>query len=219
MSLRRLTTSSDLAGITTAPGAGAWMVGLSSAAGLRCDSRGLKYSPYDGLRKRAAQSPAMRKEDEKFIFPTTLKSGRFEQKGTISQKLYKGPAQSSSETASADTRFYRKMEDYREIQDNDPYAKLFGDSKATAKTRLNAWQRQFEAENAHIELPYERTNVLSKTAPNWFVRYFVNMRDRGGADSAMHLIWFGMFILALLALVCYLFYTPPDKARPTMEMR
>ncbi|CUG23502.1 transmembrane protein, putative [Bodo saltans] len=218
MSIRLLTTSSELMTCASHRSTNTLMMGFGSATRLS-SLRGLKYSPYDGLRKRPSQSPAMRKEDEKFVFPTTLKSGRYEQKGTIAQKLYKGPAQAASDSAAADTRFFRKLEDYREIQENDPYAKLFGDTKATAKTRLNAWQRQFEEENANVELPYERTNVLAKTAPNWFVRYFVNLRDRGGANSLSHLVIFLLFVGSILALVTYFLYTPPDKARPTMELR
>lgn len=213
--LRRLSSSTDTPTIPRSS-SGSWMF-LVVFGGCNGQQRGLMYSPYAGLRKRPSQSPAMRKKDEQIIFPKTLKSGRYEQKDTIAQKNFRGSSEASQ--SAPDTRFFRKAQDYREIQDGDPYAKLFGESKTTAKVRLNHWQRQFEEENADVELPYERTNILARSAPNWFVRMFINIRDAGGMDHMYHAIAFGVFVVSLMCLASYLLYTTPNKAKPTQEIR
>lgn len=182
---------------------------------VRCTGlRALKYSPYDSLRKRP-QSPAAKKRDEQLIFPKTLKSGRFENKSTVAQRLFSTPEQAQQ----PDRRFFRPVEDYREIADPDPYAKVFGESKTVAKTRVRQWQKQFEEENADVELPYERTNVLKKAAPNWFVRYFIDMRDNGGLNHAWHLFGFVLLLLGAVILISYLLFTAPSQARPISEVR
>lgn len=161
----------------------------------------------------------MRKRDEQILFPKTLKSGRYEHQGTVQQKIYKGPGEATEGARTADARFFRKAQDYREVQDNDPYAGVFGESAATVKTRVRTWQKQFEDENADVELPYERTSALKRAAPNWFVRYFVDLRDRGGTNSLMHLVLFGTALMMLLTWVSYIFYVAPKDSKPTMEIR
>ncbi|KEG06244.1 hypothetical protein DQ04_15051010 [Trypanosoma grayi] len=170
-----------------------------------------------GAGMRPAQSPTEKQREAKQIFPETLKSGRYKQQSTRAQRLYEGPASPSA--SAADTRFFRKLEDYREVQDSDPYASVFGEKVSVERRRVKEWQRQFEEENADVELPYERTNILARLAPNWFVRCFVNMRDRGGAESTGFLWAIGISAVVLLWLVGYLFYTPPSKAKPIAELR
>ncbi|KAF8303862.1 hypothetical protein TcYC6_0036230 [Trypanosoma cruzi] len=168
-------------------------------------------------RTRPTQPESQRLQEAKRTFPETLKSGRYKQQNTKSQRLYQGAA-SASESA-PDRRFYRKVEDYREVQDDDPYAGVFKERVGVERRRLKEWQRQFEEENAHVELPYERTNVIARIAPNWFVRYFLNLRDKGGVEHGGFL-WACAFVtLSLLWLVGYFFYTPPSKARPIAELR
>ncbi|CAM41777.1 conserved hypothetical protein [Leishmania braziliensis MHOM/BR/75/M2904] len=173
-------------------------------------------------------------------FPETLKSGRPAQQNTISQQLfYANPANAAdmarqqqldweytqhmrelhTQRGAADRRFFQRVTDYRDIRDGDPYASVFGESGGTLRLRTAAWQRQFEKENEDVELPYERTNVLARLAPNWFVRYFVNLRDKGGADHLYFLWACALAAVSLLWLVGYLFYTAPSQARPTREIR
>jgi hypothetical protein len=215
--IRRLSSSVDLT-VTPLPTSSCFCLAVSAGT-IVLQLRSLKYSPYDGLRKRPSQSPAVQRRDAQIVFPKTLKSGRYENKSTISQKLFRGSSEATEENATPDTRFYRKAQDYREIQDPDPYSKLFGESKATTKTRLNAWQRQFEEENADVELPYERTNSLARSAPNWFVRFFINVRDGGGLDHMWHVVGLFLFVCMLLMTVSYLFYTAPSQAKPLSEIR
>mmetsp|Transcript_60358 Transcript_60358/g.69961 ORF Transcript_60358/g.69961 Transcript_60358/m.69961 type:complete len:205 (+) Transcript_60358:105-719(+) len=190
----------------------------SSSYALLLPSRSLKYSPYDSLRRRP-QSPAAKKRDEMLTFPKTLKSGRSENKSTVAQKLFSERTTNSSSQEVPDRRFFRPLEDYREIQDGDPYAKLFGESKLTAATRVRQWQKQFEEENANVELPYERDTMLKRAAPNWFVRYFVDLRDSGGLNHGWHLAGLGVLLAVVLVTIAYLLYTTPSKARPLSELR
>ncbi|RNF22802.1 uncharacterized protein Tco025E_03117 [Trypanosoma conorhini] len=168
-------------------------------------------------RARPTKPASQRLQEAKRMFPETLKSGRYKEENTRAQRLYEGPA--SAGNLGPDRRFYRKVEDYREVQDDDPYAGIFGESVGVKRRRVKEWQRQFEEENSTVELPYERTNVLARLAPNWFVRYFVNMRDRGGVDHAGFLCACAFVTSGLLWLVGYLFYTPPSQARPLAELR
>ncbi|KAG5506578.1 hypothetical protein JIQ42_06830 [Leishmania sp. Namibia] len=189
---------------------------------------------------RPQQSSVQRQKEAKMAFPKTLKSGRPAQQNTISQQLFYAKSTNAADMArqqqldreytqrirelhakkgAADRRFFQRMTDYRDIQDDDPYASVFGESGGTQRLRTAAWQRQFEEENKATELPYERTNVLARLAPNWFVRYFVDLRDNGGADH-LYLLWACAFAsVSLLWLVGYLFYTAPSRARPTSEIR
>ncbi|CAD2220505.1 hypothetical protein AGDE_04121 [Angomonas deanei] len=124
-----------------------------------------------------------------------------------------------TQSGKMDRRFFSKFSDYRQIQDNDPYSSVFGESKTTQRVRTAAWQRQFEEENKDTFLPYERDSTLKRLAPNWFVRYFVKMRDNGGADSAMMLYVMFAFTVSTLCLIAYMFYTAPSRARPVEEVR
>ncbi|KAH9586309.1 hypothetical protein LSM04_005567 [Trypanosoma melophagium] len=174
-----------------------------------------------GIGVRTTQKSSQRRRESKQIFPETLKSGRYKQQNTKSQRLYTGPISSSynNNTNPPDRRFFRKLQDYREVQDDDPYAGVFSERASVQKRRVKEWQRQFEEENADVELPYERTNVIARLAPNWFVRFFINMRDRGGVDHLGYL-FICMFITAasLWAVGCLL-YTPPSRSRPIAEVR
>lgn len=197
-----------------------------------------------GTRLRPAASDAQQRKDSEQVFPETLPSGRPAQQYTVSQRLFYDSHQEAAaqvqEQMTADRRLeqeerllnqknhkrdwrlFRKWNDYREIQDPDPYrgeGKLFPESKSTNQLRTAAWQAQFEKENEDVFLPYERTSTLKRLAPNWFVRYFVRLRDRGGADHLYHLILCGTIAASLLLLVGYLFYTAPSRAKPLKELR
>lgn len=195
---------------------------------------------FSSTSTRPLQSSVQRQKEAEMAFPKTLKSGRPAQQNTISQQLfYANPANAAdmarqqqldreytqqmrelhAKRGSADRRFFQRMTDYRDIQDGDPYASVFGESGGTQRLRTAAWQRQFEKENEDVELPYERTNVLARLAPNWFVRYFVNLRDKGGADHLYFLWTCALIAVSLLWVVGYLFYTAPSRARPTSEIR
>eukprot|EP00796_Vickermania_ingenoplastis_P000621 gene623-343_t len=192
--------------------------------------------PYaGGSRLRPAASTAQQRLEGERLFPETLPSGRPAQQYTVSQRLFyaahsDAAAKVQEQLAAdrllleeerklrsrrgADFRFFRRWSDYREIQDPDPLrgeGKLFGESKATAQLRTAAWQAQFEKENEDVFLPYERDTTLRKLAPNWFVRYFVHLRDSGGADHLHHLVVIGVGAATLLWLVGYLFYTAPAR--------
>ncbi|KAG5485474.1 hypothetical protein LSCM1_07558 [Leishmania martiniquensis] len=204
------------------------------------DARPLRAGASSSTSTRPLQSSAERRKEAKMTFPKTLKSGRPAQQNTISQQLFYAKSANAADMArqqqmdreytqqmrelqakrgAADRRFFQRMTDYRDIQDGDPYASVFGESGGTQRLRTAAWQRQFEKENESVELPYERTNVLARLAPNWFVRYFVDLRDSGGADH-LYFLWVCAFSsVSLLWLVGYLFYTAPSRARPTSEIR
>ncbi|KAK7198915.1 hypothetical protein NESM_000858300 [Novymonas esmeraldas] len=189
---------------------------------------------------RPLQSSVQRRKEAEMAFPQTLKSGRPAQQNTRAQQIFYANRANAADMAhqqqldreytqqmrelhakrgGADRRFFQRMTDYRDVQDSDPYASVFGESGSTQRLRTAAWQRQFEKENEDVELPYERTNVLARLAPNWFVRYFVNLRDSGGADHLYFLLACGTAAASLLLAVGYLFYTAPHRARPTSEIR
>lgn len=204
------------------------------------DSAAPVTRPGASTSSRPLQSSVQRRKEAEMNFPKTLKSGRPAQQNTKSQQIfYSNPANAAemarqqqldreyarqmrelhTRKGAADRRFFQRTSDYRDIADGDPYATIFGESGGTQRLRTAAWQRQFEKENEDVELPYERTNVLARLAPNIFVRYFVNLRDNGGADH-LYMLWTCAFMaLSSLALVGYLFYTPPSRARPTSEIR
>lgn len=185
-------------------------------------TRSYRYSPYDGLRRRtqAPTSLQQHKDQEPVSFGKTLPSGRIEfpnsGKSTTSSS---SSAKQYAPSDAPDRRFSRPLQDYTEVQDQDPYRGLFHESKSTVKLRTSQWQKQFEEENAHVELPYERTNPLSRTAPNWFVRYFVNIRDRGGLDSTKHLNAVVGFTVAVLCAYSVLTQTRARDARPIHEVK
>lgn len=108
-----------------------------------------------------------------------------------------------------DRRFFRKIEDFREIQENDPYSSIFREKASTIKLRLQAWRAQYEKENATVEAPYERTNPIFRMAPNAWVRLFIRVRDDGGISSGwvLHL---GMAVIAAVAII----YTAIVYVRP-----
>ena len=87
------------------------------------------------------------------------------------------------------------------------------------KTRLQAWREQFEKENANVELPYERTNVVFRSVPNWFVRFFMRVRDAGGPKTTNGLHIFMASVMVLLCVLGTLFYVHPLKARPITELK
>lgn len=203
----------------------------SSAAAIRRREGGLGVRP--------TQSSVQAKKEAEMDFPQTLKSGRPAQLNTKSQRLffenranveefakqqqidreYVRKMREAQQSKKMDRRFFSRVEDYRDIAEPDPYADLFGETASTHRLRTAAWQRQFEKENEDVELPYERTNVVAKLAPNWFVRYFVNLRDRGGADHLYAIIFCFVFAVSLLWVVGYMFYTAPSRARPVSEIR
>lgn len=172
-------------------------------------------------------------------FPQTLKSGRPAQLNTKSQRLffekranaeelakqaqidreYVRKVREAQQSRSMDRRFFTRVEDYRDIQEPDPYADIFSETASTQRLRTAAWQRQFEEENRDVELPYERTNPLAKLAPNRFVRFLINLRDRGGADSLSAIVLCFVLTLFLLWFVGFMFYTSPSNARPVSEIR
>lgn len=212
----------------------------ASASSLTGEERPLA----GGARLRPLAADAQQRKERELIFPETLPSGRSAQQYTVSQRLFyashrhaleeveaqllmdrrleKETRLLSKKSAFRDNRFFRKWRDYREIQDPDPLrgeGKLFTESKAASQLRIAAWQKQFEEENEDVFLPYERTSTLKRLAPNWFVRYFVRLRDTGGADHLYHLVLCGTATFSLLLLVGWLFYTAPSRARPLREIR
>lgn len=197
-----------------------------------------------GARLRPLAAGAQQRKEAAQLFPETLPSGRPAQQYTLSQRLFYASHDRALEEVEAqqvmdrrleremrllskknpekDGRFFRKWNDYREIQDPDPLCgegQLFKESKAAAQLRTAAWQKQFEEENKDVFLPYERTSTLKRLAPNWFVEYFVRLRDRGGADHLYHLVVCALVACSLLLLVGWLFYTAPSRARPLREIR
>lgn len=212
----------------------------SRCTGDASGSGSLARSAKDSTNSRPLQSSVQDRKDASMAFPTTLKSGRPAQQNTTAQQIFYANAANAADVAhqqqidreyaqqmrelhakkgAADRRFFQRTVDYRDIQDGDPYAGVFGESGGTQRLRTAAWQRQFEKENEDVELPYERTNVIAKLAPNIFVRYFVNLRDNGGADH-LYMLWACAFMAgSSLLLVGYLFYTAPSRARPTSEIR
>ena len=86
------------------------------------------------------------------------------------------------------------------MEDDDPYHQLFGERRSFVRTKVGAWRSQFEKENENVELPYERTNRMSKTAPNWFVKGMIGIRENQGFDP-----WymFGMFFVAMILVAMW----------------
>jgi len=181
--------------------------------------RGLSYNPYDSIMKKNAggvgkytkpdtlqtggtahsigggkrMTESQRKKEERIILPTTLPSGRFEQKHTTAQTIYNRESRGKPEdpySKPPDSRYYQDASDYRQIKDTDPYAELFGESKTTSRVRIRFWQKQFEEENKDTWLPYERTNAFLRALPNWPVRYLVKLRDMGGYQTPLPMfVW------------------------------
>jgi hypothetical protein len=97
-----------------------------------------------------------------------------------------------------DARFARKVNDYREIQDDDAYAGLFAERTSVAKTRLYSWRKQFEEENADVELPYERTSRWRRMVPNSFIRMMIRVRDSGIPDPNFFMAVMFFFLSGVL---------------------
>ncbi|ESL08224.1 hypothetical protein TRSC58_04077 [Trypanosoma rangeli SC58] len=193
---------------------------VSTSSGSSNNSNNVTGSGSQGSgvsRTRPTKPASERLQEAKRIFPETLRSGRYKEDNTRSQRLYEGGASASK--SGPDRRFYRKLEDYREVQDDDPYAGVFAESVGVKRRRVKEWQRQFEEEDSNVELPYERTNVIARLAPNWFVRYFLNVRDKGGVEHAGFLWACALITSGLLWVVGYMFYTPPTEASPIAELR
>ena len=100
--------------------------------------------------------------------------------GATSQNPIK--IQQKQDAQRGDTRFSQKMTDFRQIQDDDPYAPLFGERESVTKARVKEWQAQFERENAAVEIPYDRDGFAARIMPNWFVRLTCRLRENAGFD-------------------------------------
>ena len=187
--------------------------------------RSYRYSPYDGLRRRAQAPSSLKKKEEQepVGFGKTLPSGRVVNPAATSHQSTTTTSRASNKqytpSDAPDRRFARPIQDYTEVQDQDNYSGLFRESTATVKLRTSQWQKQFEEENAHVELPYERTNVLARTAPNWFVRYFVNIRDNGGMDSTRQLNFVFGFTVVVVCSYTVFTQTRSRDARPLQEVK
>jgi hypothetical protein len=120
-----------------------------------------------------------------------------------------------------DRRFFRPVEDFREVGSGDEYSNLFGESTSVARTRLKAWRAQYEKENENVELPYERTNIVFRATPNWFVRLMMGIREQGGLQSYKIPIAICMTI-PLVALI-YAKWSTHDfrkgEGRPTRDIQ
>ena len=100
-----------------------------------------------------------------------------------------------------DSRFTRKLKDFREMEDGDPYRELFGERTSFVRTKVGAWRAQFEKENEKVELPYERSGFLTRSAPNWFVRWMVGLRENQGLDF---IYLFGAFGTVMVCVALWL---------------
>lgn len=117
-----------------------------------------------------------------------------------------------------DSRFTRKMKDFREMEDDDPYRELFGEKRSFVRSKVGAWRSQFEKENEHVELPYERSGFLTRTAPNWFVKWMIGLRENQGLDF---IYLFGAFgtVMILVALWLNATVVPFGKEKNATEMK
>ena len=195
--------------------------------------RHLSYNPYESIMSKDGGgvgkfskdgvSPSIagkrmtakqRKMEERIVLPTTLPSGRFEQKHTAAQTAFNREMFGKTEDPHAkppDSRYYQGVSDFRQIKDADPYADLFGESKATSRVRVRFWQKQFEEENRDTWLPYERTNILLRSIPNWPIKYLVKLRDRGGYQTITPMVIWLVFVLSVASLYTYFFLARPGE--------
>jgi hypothetical protein len=120
--------------------------------------------------------------------------------------------------ARQDSRFTRKMKDFREMEDGDPYRQLFGEKTSFVRTKVGAWRSQFEKENEHVELPYERSGFLTRSAPNWFVKWMVGLRENQGLDF---IYLFGAFGTVLILVVVWMNATvvPFGKEKDATQLK
>ena len=189
----------------------------------------LKFNPYasfmdkkgrGGLATTAASraredkiSASRRRQEEQIILPKTLKSGRFDEKVTIAQKIADDHDKKKELEEKLDTRFSQRITDFRQIQDPDAMSQLFGETKHTQKVRVREWQRQFEKENENVWLPYERTNFLTRNfMPNWFVKMMVEARDRGGFGRGPFIGVFFFVLFVLYGFARSMYGTAEEKA-------
>lgn len=159
-------------------------------------------------------SASRRRQEEQIVIPKTLKSGRYDEKATIAQKIAETDEKRADLREKPDARYAQRIQDFRQIQDPDPLSRLFGESKNTQKVRVREWQRQFEKENEDTWLPYERTNFLTRSMPNWFVKRIVAMRDRGGLSNSFAPVYAFTFIALLLTYYKLMYVTETKKADP-----
>lgn len=117
-----------------------------------------------------------------------------------------------------DSRFTRKLNDFREMEDDDPYAGLFGEKRSFVRTKVGAWRNQFEKENQNVELPYERSGFLTRSAPNWFVKWMIGLRENQGLDF---IYLFGAFgtVLILVALWLNSTVVPFGKEKSATQLK
>ena len=117
-----------------------------------------------------------------------------------------------------DSPFTRKMKDFREMEDNDPYAGLFGEKRSFVRTKVGAWRNQFEKENENVELPYERSGFLTRSAPNWFVKWMIGLRENQGLDF---IYLFGAFgtVLILVAMWINATAVPFGKEKDARQLK
>ena len=150
-------------------------------------------------------------EHHSFYSPANYKA-QLEKRGfkSFSDNKYGGTGARGGKAP--DTRFARQATDYREIQDDDPYAGLFGERKTVERARVKEWQAQFERENAHVELPYDRDSFATRMMPNWFVRFTCRMRENGGFD-----VTYLLFYVALILCTIALFYMGSNRMRGEEE--
>ena len=126
--------------------------------------------------------------------------------------------QNQAAASTADSRFQRKVADFREVQDGDAYAGLFKERESVSKLRVKTWQQQFEKENEGVELPYERTNFIFRTTPNWFVRMMIRVRNDGIPDVN---VFYGIMLLAFSICMIFMSTTEPIRGeeRDTSEIK
>lgn len=194
----------------------------------------LKYSPYDSFTKKSGGGIASTTEsrqrenrldahrlrqEQQVILPKTLKSGRFDEKMTVSQVIAEKEAKREDlMKEKPDSRFQQRISDFRQIQDPDPMSPLFGETNHTQKVRLKEWQKQFERENEKVWLPYERTNFATRMMPNFFVRAMVHLRDGGGLGQRFLV---GFLVVVLVMLIGFLrsMYIDKEKAADAAQAR
>jgi hypothetical protein len=184
---------------------------------------GIAYDPFERVRAGRRKQPMTQtpKEDTP-IFPKTLKSGRYDGQKSAVQMMEAAAARKRMRDDVGDRRFMRKVQDYTEIGDEDPLrGTLFKESAAAVKVRERAWQKQFEEENEGVWLPYERTSFLARTAPNWFVKRMVALRDNGGANSGWYIVAPMSAFLLLLFIIGGLLQPArdPNNAIDVAEVR
>lgn len=194
--------------------------GIESAASRRAPASSASSSSVAATTGGAAlDGQRTDAPDGRIIYSETLPSGRYKNDTEtlrIERELRRMEMAAARSRGETDTRFQQRVTDFRQIQNSDP---LFKETGETQKLRIRFWQKQFEEENAGVELPYERTNVIYRAVPNWFVRGLLNIRDRGGAET----MWWAFAVAALfigaVAVYHFLAYVNDANAKPVHEIR